>query len=265
MTANYHTHTPRCGHAEGSEREYIEAAIEAGISELGFADHAPMPFSADLPMENLNRLHSMRMSLSQAEDYVNTLISLREEYKNDIKLYIGFEVEYFEDCFDSFTELIKDYPIEYLIMGQHFQRPSQKPVVYNGDVTRSKTVLTSYVDDVVAGIKTGKMTYIAHPDLIFFHGDLDCYEREMTRLINCANENKVPLEFNFLGLRYMRNYPTFAFWELASNIGCDVVFGYDAHSPKDLKEKKVLEYARGLIESKPKLNLLERVEFKPIK
>ena len=26
--ANYHTHTPRCGHAHGSEREYVEEAIK---------------------------------------------------------------------------------------------------------------------------------------------------------------------------------------------------------------------------------------------
>ncbi len=35
MIANYHTHTPRCHHAGGSEREYIENAIKAGFCELG--------------------------------------------------------------------------------------------------------------------------------------------------------------------------------------------------------------------------------------
>ena len=41
---NYHTHTPRCHHAEGSEREYVAAAIEAGFTTLGFSDHAPYLF-----------------------------------------------------------------------------------------------------------------------------------------------------------------------------------------------------------------------------
>ena len=27
MIANYHTHTARCGHAHGAEREYVETAI----------------------------------------------------------------------------------------------------------------------------------------------------------------------------------------------------------------------------------------------
>ena len=29
---NYHTHTFRCRHAEGEDREYIEAAIKAGFN-----------------------------------------------------------------------------------------------------------------------------------------------------------------------------------------------------------------------------------------
>ena len=49
MTINYHTHTYRCGHAVGNEREYVEKAIELGFSELGFSEHAPMPFPEGVP------------------------------------------------------------------------------------------------------------------------------------------------------------------------------------------------------------------------
>ena len=44
LVSNYHAHTTRCGHAFGTEREYIEAAIECGIREFGFSDHAPIPY-----------------------------------------------------------------------------------------------------------------------------------------------------------------------------------------------------------------------------
>jgi histidinol-phosphatase (PHP family) len=46
MIANYHTHTPRCRHAKGSEREYVESAIKAGLQVLGYADHSPQIFPA---------------------------------------------------------------------------------------------------------------------------------------------------------------------------------------------------------------------------
>ena len=31
MIANYHTHTPRCNHAVGTEEEYVQAAIQRGL------------------------------------------------------------------------------------------------------------------------------------------------------------------------------------------------------------------------------------------
>ena len=33
---NYHTHTYRCGHAIGTDEEYVLAAIEKGFKENGF-------------------------------------------------------------------------------------------------------------------------------------------------------------------------------------------------------------------------------------
>ena len=44
FTESLHTHTFRCGHASGTEREYIENAIAAGFDTLGFSDHAPYVF-----------------------------------------------------------------------------------------------------------------------------------------------------------------------------------------------------------------------------
>ena len=43
MFANYHTHTARCRHASGEDREYVLAAVQSGVKILGFSDHAPFP------------------------------------------------------------------------------------------------------------------------------------------------------------------------------------------------------------------------------
>ena len=49
MIANYHTHTWRCRHADGTEREYVERAIEAALKFSVF-DHSPYPFpTATIP------------------------------------------------------------------------------------------------------------------------------------------------------------------------------------------------------------------------
>ena len=65
ITANYHTHTKRCMHAVGEDREYVEAAIAAGIKILGFADHTPYPTGTKF-------VSGMRMSLKEADAYFDT-------------------------------------------------------------------------------------------------------------------------------------------------------------------------------------------------
>ena len=265
MTVNYHTHTARCGHAVGEDREYVEKAIELGFKELGFSEHAPMPFPDNIPEGNMKRLLAMRMKMHETEGYFKSLLSLREEYKSDIKIHIGFEVEYFEGVFDKFIDYIKEYPVDYLILGQHFQGIFQDPMIYSGAHTGSDTIIENYVSDVTNGIKSGLITYVAHPDVVFYSRSLEKYEQEMTKLIKCANEHSVPLEFNFYGMQEVRNYPTLAFWELANEIGCDVIFGSDAHRPENLLNGSALKRALSVIEKNPGLNLLEKVEFRAIK
>lgn len=82
LKANYHTHTYRCQHAYGSEREYIEAAIRMGIAELGFSDHVPCPFKDGY-------VSGIRMTMEQAPEYVYAIRELGKEYASDIKLYVA--------------------------------------------------------------------------------------------------------------------------------------------------------------------------------
>ena len=264
MIANYHTHTPRCGHARGSEREYIEQAIAHGFSELGFSDHAPMPFPKSVPADNLCHLLSMRVQMEQTEEYVNTLLDLRREYKNDIDIHIGFETEHFDCCFDEFIEYISQYPIDYLILGQHFSDPMSDSMMYVGNRKNAPELLSSYVDTAIKAISSGKITYVAHPDLPAVCHDLALYQSEMTRLIECANSHHVPLEINFLGLRELRNYPSIQFWQLAAGIGCDVIFGSDAHRPEDVYDPVTHALAKSIVDSNPGLHLLERAVLRPI-
>ena len=72
MIANYHTHTWRCRHADGTEREYVERAIEGGLKILGFSDHSPYPFPDGYDS-------GMRMRLDQVEGYVDTVLALNKK------------------------------------------------------------------------------------------------------------------------------------------------------------------------------------------
>ena len=78
------------------------------------------------------------------------------EYKNDVNIHLGFEVEYFESCFDAFLEHISPYPVDYLILGQHFGDIFTEPMAHNGKQTGSHALLKDYVDNVIKAIETGE-------------------------------------------------------------------------------------------------------------
>ena len=227
MKANYHAHTPRCGHARGTEREYVEAAVKAGIKIFGMADHSPYPLKEGY-------ISGMRMRLEETEGYVRILEDLRQEYKDDIEIHIGLEAEYMPERFGAYLEFLKDYPIEYLILGQHMLDEDQPGARWCGAPTSDRSFLTGYVDQVLEGLKTGKFLYLAHPDLINYAGDNDFYRLEMRRLIWGAKALGVPLELNFLGLMENRNYPNPVFWTMVGEEGAPVVYGADAHRPENV-------------------------------
>lgn len=250
MTVNYHTHTVRCRHATGTEREYIETAIARGIKLLGFSDHSPYVFEGSY-------YSGFRMRPEELEGYYKTLDSLREEYKGEIEIKIGLEAEYYPRFFDKYLKLIEPYGIDFLILGQHFMA-NEIEGIYSAQPTSDPERIRTYATQIVEGMKTGKFTYVAHPDVLPFRGEPEAYQREMSRICEAAKELDIPLEINMLGLRDNRNYPNPEFWKLVAEHGCRVVAGCDAHSPDAVAEpvnvRKTYEFAKRLgikIEDKP--------------
>ena len=95
MIANYHTHTPRCGHAQGSEEEYVRCAIEAGLHTLGFSDHTPYLFPDDY-------VPSFRMMPAELPGYVDAVLRMRKAYADQIRIHLGVEMEYYPKYFQQF-------------------------------------------------------------------------------------------------------------------------------------------------------------------
>ncbi len=233
FTSNYHTHTYRCGHARGEDRAYIEEAIAAGITTLGFSDHAPMPFPT-------GHRSGHRIQLSMAEDYFTGLSDLKKEYQNEIAIHIGVETEFYPETFDLFWDYIKDYPLEYMILGQHFIH-REEDCLYSGAASDSEDKLIRFTDNIIAAMETGKFLYVAHPDILNYTGEYAPYQREMTRLCRVAKALGIPMEINRLGYFEKRIYPSDRFFQIAGQVGCDAVIGSDAHSPDVFRDHASIE------------------------
>jgi histidinol-phosphatase (PHP family) len=253
LKANYHTHTTRCQHACDSEREYIEAAIEMGITELGFSDHVPCPFPDGY-------VSGIRMTMQQAPEYVETIRRLGAEYRDDIRILVGFEAEYIPQFYEEQMRLFRNLGCDYLIMGQHFWN-SEEQGPYAGTETTDESRIRAYVDSVIAGMETGSFVYLAHPDLINYQGMDSVYEWEMTRLCRRMKELDIPLEINMLGKgEGARHYPADRFWQIAGQVGNRVILGADAHCARQLRDMDSYQGCMWIVD-KYNLNLIKRLEL----
>ena len=214
MIANYHTHTWRCRHADGTEREYVETAIEAGFKILGFSDHTPQVYPGGY-------VCPVKMLPEELEGYVDTVLDLKREYKSDIEIYLGLEVEYLYTLWEPLLRLLEPYPIEYLILGQHYLGDGID-APFCGERTKSADYLRQYCRQTREALETGKFRF--------------CKEIDM------------PLEINLLGVREDRNYPRELFWKIAAREGNSVIYGMDAHHAAHMDSPEVIAKADRFLE-----------------
>ena len=254
LIANYHTHTYRCGHASpASEREYVEKAISSGIKILGFSDHTPYPGT-----ENFPGRPGIRLDISELDGYCRTVLDLRDEYRDDIEIHLGLEVEYYPALFSGLMDQLRSRPIEYMLLGQHFTN-NQNDGVHCG--FPGEGILPKYTEQLICGLDTGMFTYVAHPDIVNHECDPEEYEMCMRRICRKANEFSLPLEINMLGLGTGRPYPYRRFWEIAASEGCKAIIGCDAHKPEDVFHQELIDSARALV-SELGIELLDTVPLK---
>lgn len=236
MKANYHTHTPRCHHASGTEEAYVRAAIEGGFDLIGFADHGPWPFRSGY-------VSHMRMTVDELPDYLRAIQDVKRRYAGQIGVLAGLEMEYFPRYHDHLLRM-REQGVQYFILGQHFA-DSEEDTPYTRDECRTGDGVLRYAESVVNAIRTGLFAYVAHPDLFALRESAEVFDsvrlRAADMICQAAKEQGVPLEFNLLGIGdrlagHDRGYPARPFWECAVRHGNDVILGVDAHDPAHLTD-----------------------------
>ena len=232
MLYNYHTHTTRCRHASGTDREYVENAIAAGIKTLGISDHAPYLF------KNSDYYSTYRMFTDELFGYAESVRSLAKEYEKDIRILLGFELEYYPDLHKDEMKFLSQVKPDYCIMGQHFLG-NEIDEIFCGRFDKPEQ-LSRYVSQVLEGLKTGDFAYLAHPDIVGYNFPQEHIQKEYLRLCEGAKALHIPLEINLLGMLTKRHYPNKVLFEIAAKVGNDVVLGVDAHDPKYLNDKALV-------------------------
>lgn len=255
---NYHTHTERCGHAEkGYDDEgYVREALRTGIQFLAFTDHIPFSQTNDTKT-------NVRMPYEKIDEYVQSIIDLKNKYKGLIKIETGFEFEYLPQELEHIFKMKK--MVDRMILGQHFVLDSKGKIKYFS----SKEPLTDkemiqYVCLISKALEAGIPDIIAHPDLFLkYRQEFGEKEEIITRkLCELAAKYQVPMEINLNEIyrEYVRanrtmptaseqekiqfaksrvKYPNKQFWDILSEYNIKVLFGIDAHSNNQILDSSI--------------------------
>jgi len=111
FTSDYHIHTKWCGHASGETRDYVEAAVARGLTEIGFADHLPVPCPV---------AEKLYMNREELANYVAEVTLLQAEYAGRIRILLAGECDFAPGKQREIEAAIAAFPLDYVIGSTHF-------------------------------------------------------------------------------------------------------------------------------------------------
>lgn len=231
MIADYHMHTPLCGHATGTPVEYARAAVERGLAEIGFADHNPMPTQFD----------DWRMAVSELPRYFD-LVQEAHEAVPQLPIRLGLECDFLANGEPWIEKLAAMADWDYLIGSVHYIAPGwdvdNPKWIGRFDEQPVEEIWTLYWRAYEQAIRSRLFDFVAHPDLVkkFGHrpaGDLRAYYGPS---ISALAETGVAIEINTAGLRKPvgEMYPSLEFLKMAREAGVSLTINSDAHAPEEV-------------------------------
>lgn len=229
--SDYHLHTPLCRHAQGWPVDLARRAVDLGLSEIGFADHSPMPAAFD----------DWRMLREEMPDYLDAVEEARRAYPK-LPIRLGLEVDFFPDGAVWWEELRAMAPWDYWIGSVHYL-PDGMEIDNPKYISRYREadpelVWSAYWKAYEECIRSGWFEFVAHPDLpkkfgFRPRGDLRrFYEPAVQALVDTG----IAYELNTAGLRKdcRELYPAFEFVQMACAAGVPVLINSDAHAPGEV-------------------------------
>ena len=254
MKTDNHIHSPFCPHGStDSFEEYINRGIQLGLTEMTFTEHAPLPkgFIDPTPEKDSG------MDAALLSAYFQELQQLKEQYKDQITIKSGLEVDYIE----GFEQETKDFLNEigpYLddsILSVHFIKHQQKwycidfSADHFSDISTElgsiDAVYTSYFNtlekSITADLGPFKPKRMGHITLVYKFQQrfqpTKSFDDRVFRILEKIQQQNYQLDYNGAGVvkpLCREPYPPERFAKRAVELGIPLLYGSDAHQAIDL-------------------------------
>ncbi|MHA1376838.1 MAG: histidinol-phosphatase HisJ [Candidatus Helarchaeota archaeon] len=250
---DYHIHTKLCRHGVGELEDFVKAAIDKGLVEIGFNEHFPQEFILEgLPKKyhNLIPIKEYAMPMNEFPDYVKKVLKLKEQHKDQISIKLGTEFDFLERKADFIKKEIEKYPFDYVFGSVHQIYFAGKPFAF--DDSRFLKFYDEYdIDDCYRlyfttledAINSKLFDVVSHLDLIKKYGfrpkNQVKYESLINQVLTSLKKNKLVMELNTAGDRkkIKEFYPEDFILRKAFERGIEITLGSDSHKPSEVAYK----------------------------
>lgn len=246
MKYNFHTHS-HYDDGRMALEDFVIEAIDQGFEALGFSGHSPLPGDNEYSIKT-----------AALPEYVAIGKRLKQQYKDQIRLYLGLEIEYIPGVSEDFNEFIKGIPLDYSIGSVHLvSHPTKKEIwfidgpeqnyvtglkeIFDGDARKA---VTAYYEQSIRMVETQPMDIIGHLDKVkmynrgrYFDTDEGWYQLLVERLLDAIKEHDVIVEVNTRGVYTGKSdeyFPCGSILEKCLQRRIPVMVNSDAHQPDQL-------------------------------
>ncbi len=246
IRSSYHTHSYYCD-GECEIAEMIEAAIDAGLTEVGISSHAPLPFETGWTMDP-ERLTS----------YVAEIRKLQQRYHDRIRVLLSAEIDFIpnENVVRYQEESLFPQGFDYFVGSVHFLGERNPPRSYDDDEEGFALILREeYGGDMSAmaadyyrrmqGVLTiPGVRIVGHLDRIkrwnadhaYFTGEESWYREAVEETLRAIAASGHIVELNTSAWRrgFDEPYPSVAILGRIRDLGIPVTVNSDAHTPAEV-------------------------------
>jgi len=231
IECDYHMHTPLCQHATGPMEAYVERGIELGLRTIGFSDHNPLPDG---------RGANVRMTEAELDYYVNRVVDLQFQYRSQIDVRLGLELDYVPGLEDYLQRQIAAYPWDYIIGSAHYFDLDCRMGTWSRNYPGAVDEQYLRYFERVAQLADAKLCdIIAHLDVVkrCARPPTPVSLAGMEAALMAIAAAGVCMEINTSGYRHAelpepQPYPALPFVERAIILGIPLTVNSDSHAPE---------------------------------
>jgi histidinol-phosphatase (PHP family) len=246
MLTSYHVHST-FSDGDNSIDEMVQAAIDAGLDEVGISDHYVLLASGQqldwsMPIDALSRYFD---AIREAENAVNGKIAVK----------YGIEADFDPASVEDLREILQNNPFDYVIGSVHFVNGStidshERYWLDLSEAERNEVIL-EYWSLVAKLARTGMFDIVGHIDLYKKFGaqpTVDISDAVITALDAVASAG-MTVELNTAGWHktIREAYPSAAILRACHKRGIPMMVTADAHNAKDIARD--MERGRQLLRS----------------